>query len=320
MRVLTIKKEKRFAECTRRTAGESSRRFRERESLMNPCQIITDFGCDLPCDIAKDHHIEIIPMEVIIEGENPQWGYEVDVSQFYQKLKNKKIAKTSAVSIDTFVNTFEKHLESGNDVVYIALSSGLSGTYSAACVAAGELAPRFPNQKIYIVDSRSASLGEGLIAYLASLKWQEGACAEEIFSYANDMANCLCSWFTVDDLFFLKRGGRLSAATAVVGSLLMIKPVLHASREGKLVPYGKARGRKGAIDELVNAMERIAINPSEQIISISHSDCLEDALSLEAKIRAKWDVKDILIAEIGPVIGAHCGPGTLAVFFSGSDE
>lgn len=287
---------------------------------MDEYQIITDFGCDLPLHIAEERNIEVIPMEVFIEGEEPKKGSEVDVYEFYQKLREKKVAKTSAVSIDAFVTAFTAHLEKGEDIVYVALSSGLSGTFSAANIAAGELREKFPERNIYIVDSRSGSIGEGLIAYFAALKKAEGATAEEVASYAQEAAYQLCSWFTVDDLFFLKRGGRLSAATAIVGSLFMIKPILHASEEGKLIPGSKARGRKGAIEALADAVERLAVNPAEQVIGISHSDCLKDALDLETMLREKWDIKDVIISEIGPVIGAHCGPGTLAIFFIGTEK
>ena len=287
---------------------------------MDEYQIITDFGCDLPLHIAEERNIEVIPMEVFIEGEEPKKGSEVDVYEFYQKLREKKVAKTSAVSIDACVTAFTAHLEKGEDIVYVALSSGLSGTFSAANIAAGELREKFPERNIYIVDSRSGSIGEGLIAYFAALKKAEGATAEEVASYAQEAAYQLCSWFTVDDLFFLKRGGRLSAATAIVGSLFMIKPILHASEEGKLIPGSKARGRRGAIEALADAVERLAVNPAEQVIGISHSDCLKDALDLETMLREKWDIKDVIISEIGPVIGAHCGPGTLAIFFIGTEK
>ena len=287
---------------------------------MDEYQIITDFGCDLPLHIAEERNIEVIPMEVFIEGEEPKKGSEVDVYEFYQKLREKKVAKTSAVSIDAFVTAFTAHLEKGEDIVYVALSSGLSGTFSAANIAAGELREKFPERNIYIVDSRSGSIGEGLIAYFAALKKAEGATAEEVASYAQEAAYQLCSWFTVDDLFFLKRGGRLSAATAIVGSLFMIKPILHASEEGKLIPGSKARGRRGAIEALADAVERLAVNPAEQVIGTSHSDCLKDALDLETMLREKWDIKDVIISEIGPVIGAHCGPGTLAIFFIGTEK
>lgn len=287
---------------------------------MDEYQIITDFGCDLPLHIAEERNIEVIPMEVFIEGEEPKKGSEVDVYEFYQKLREKKVAKTSAVSIDAFVTAFTAHLEKGEDIVYVALSSGLSGTFSAANIAAGELREKFPERNIYIVDSRSGSIGEGLIAYFAALKKAEGATAEEVASYAQEAAYQLCSWFTVDDLFFLKRGGRVSAATAIVGSLFMIKPILHASEEGKLIPGSKARGRRGAIEALADAVERLAVNPAEQVIGISHSDCLKDALDLETMLREKWDIKDVIISEIGPVIGAHCGPGTLAIFFIGTEK
>lgn len=287
---------------------------------MNDYKIITDFASDLPAELAAAWDIEVIPMEVFIEGEEPHLGGEIDITEFYQKLREKKSAKTSAVNIEAFTKTFEAHLDKGEDIIYVSLSSGLSGTYSASSIAAGELAERFPERKIYLVDSRSGSIGEGLIAYLIAQKKAEGASIDDVFAYAQDTVAHLNSWFTVDDLFFLKRGGRLSAATAIVGSLFMIKPILAASKEGRLVACGKARGRRGAIEELAKSVERLAQDPTQNIIAISHSDCLKDAIELEMMLRAKWDVKDVIIADIGPVMGAHCGPGTLAVFFVGAEK
>lgn len=287
---------------------------------MNSYKIISDFGCDLPVDLVTTLEIEVIPMEVFIENEEPKWGNEIDVAEFYQKLREKKSVKTSAVSIESFTQAFRAHLEKGEDIIYVALSSGLSGTYSAANVAANELAEEFPDRKIYLIDTHSASMGEGLIAYLAARKKAEGADVETTYAYAKDAAEHLKSWFTVDDLFFLKRGGRLSATTALVGSLFMIKPILTTSKEGRLVPYGKARGRKGAMEALVDSVERLAADPSQGVITISHSDCLADALTLEMMLRAKWDIKEVIINDIGPVVGTHGGPGVVAVFFIGREK
>ena len=177
----------------------------------------------------------------------------------------------------------------------------------------------YPERKIFCVDSRSGCGGEGLLVYHAALKREEGADVEENYAYLLDIAGRLQSWFTVDDLFFLKRGGRLSSATALVGSLLMIKPILTASEEGKLFAWGKARGRRGAIEELLNRFTELAEDPENSVAFISHSDCMEEAVNFDMKLRARWDVKDTVITDIGPAFGAHCGPGALAVFFVGKE-
>ncbi len=287
----------------------------ERDPFMNPYRIISDFGCDLPEEIIANFGIEVIPTNLHIEGEGTVLSSKLDIYEFYGKLREKKSIKTSAINIETFKKHFGAALEAGYDVLYIAMSSGLSGTYGAAKIAADELSETYPERKIRLIDTKSGSSGEGLAAYLAAIKKEEGATLEENYEYMSDIAKRIGSWFTVDDLFFLKRGGRLSTATAVVGSLFMIKPILTTSHEGKLVAWGKARGKKGAMEELVSRIEEDAINPTDSVITISHSDCMEDAVNLEMMIRAKWDVKEILVTDIGPAFGAHCGPGTIAVFF-----
>ena len=169
------------------------------------------------------------------------------------------------------------------------------------------------------MDSRSGCGGIGLAVYLAALKREEGADLETTYAYISDICKNLQSWFSVDDLFFLKRGGRLSSSTAIVGSLFMIKPILTASNEGKLLAWGKARGKKGVIEELLKRVDELAFDPENSIFFISHSDCLEDAVQLDMKLRTKWDVKDTVITDISPAFGAHCGPGALAIFFVGKE-
>lgn len=287
---------------------------------MQNYKIITDFGCDLPEHITENLEIEIIPTALHIEGEPNVLSNEIDISDFYAKLRDKKMIKTSAVSIAAFEKSFGRAMAEGNDVLYIGMSSGLSGTFGAAKVAADTVLAEYPERKISFIDTHSGCGGEGLAVYLAALKKAEGASFEEVSAYMQDIGSRISTWFMVDDLFFLKRGGRLRAATAVVGSLLMIKPILGVNEEGKLVANEKARGRKGAMEALIRKIEELCENPKESIIMISHSDCMKDAVNFEMMIRTKWDVKDIIITDIGPAFGAHCGPDTIAVFFISKEK
>ena len=286
---------------------------------MNNYKIISDFGCDLPETLLSQYGIEVIPTNLHIEGECNTLSNELDIPEFYQKLREKKMIKTSAINFQVFKNKFEEHILSGSDILYIGMSAGLSATFTSAKLAAEELMEQYPERKIHCVDSRSGSGGVGLAAYLAALKKEEGADLEETFAYMQNICGRLKSWFTVDDLFFLKRGGRLRTATAVVGSILMIKPILTVNEEGGLFAWGKARGKKNAMAELVRRAEELAFEPENSIITISHADSLQEAVDLEMMLRTRWDVKDIIITDIGPAFGAHCGPGGLAVFFVGKD-
>ena len=286
---------------------------------MNNYKIISDFGCNLPEHLVNQYEIEIVPTNLHIEGEQSILSDQIDISDFYQKLREKKIIKTSAVNMQTFKSYFEKALENGEDILYIGMSAGLSGTFGAARLAALELSEVYPERNIYCVDSRSGCGGIGLAVYLAALKREEGADLETNHAYIADICSRLQSWFSVDDLFFLKRGGRLSSSTAIVGSLFMIKPILTVDDDGKLFAWGKARGKKGVTDELLNRINELAFDPENSIIFISHSDCMEDAVQFDMKLRTKWDVKDTIITDIGPAFGAHCGPGALAVFFIGKE-
>ena len=288
-------------------------------TAMNSYRIISDFGCNLPEHLVDQYQIGIIPTYLHTEGENNVLSSEIEISEFYQKLREKKMIRTSAINLQSFKNYFESILENGDDVIYVGMSSGLSGTFGAAQLAAQELLEDFPERKIFCVDTHSGCGGEGLIVYLAALKREEGADVEENYSYLCGMSKRLQSWFTVDDLFFLKRGGRLSSATAVVGSMLMIKPLLTADEEGKLFAWGKVRGKKGVTDALLERINALAYDPENSIFFISHADCMEDAVNFDMKLRAKWDVKDTIITDISPAFGAHCGPNAISVFFIGKE-
>lgn len=280
--------------------------------------IITDSSCDLTTEMAADLELSMLSLEALMEDGSTLLNDQIDVKDFYQQLRDKKKITTSAVSIERFVNFMEPYAQEGKDILYLGFSSGLSGTYNAGFVAAQELSERYPDRKIYTVDTLCASLGQGLLVYLCAKMRLNGADIEEVRSYAEDNKLHLCHWFTVDDLFFLKRGGRVSAATAVMGTMLSIKPVMHVDNKGKLINVSKARGRKASMDELFNRMKETAIHPETQTCFICHGDCEEDAKVLAERMKKELGVPEVIIGYTGPVIGAHSGPGTLAIFYLGT--
>ncbi len=280
--------------------------------------IITDSASDLSPERAKEYGVSLIPLTVTVEGSEPVADTEADKKELYAELRAKKSATTSAINYEAALEAIGAEVGAGNDVLYIGFSSGLSSTASTGILVCKELSEQYPDRKVYGVDSLCASLGEGLLVYLAAKKRDSGASIEEVRDYVEDTKLHLCHWFTVDDLFFLKRGGRVSAATAVVGSMLSIKPVMHVDNEGHLINVGKARGRKASLEALVNKMAETAIDPASQTVFICHGDCIEDAEYTANLIRERLGVKDIMIDYTGAVIGSHSGPGTLAIFFLGT--
>ena len=285
--------------------------------------VMTDSSADLTAALVEQLGLDVIPLSVNVGAQsflNYPDEREISSTDFYEMLRKGANAQTSAVNVDTFLNAMSVHLKAGKDVLYLGFSSGLSSTYGASEVAAQELRETYPDRKIFTVDTLCASLGQGLLVYLTMQKVLSGATIEEAAAYAEENRLHLCHWFTVDDLFFLKRGGRVSAATALVGSALGIKPVLHVDNEGHLINVSKARGRKNSILALVDRMESSAIEPQKQTIFISHGDCLDDANFLAEELRKRFGISDITINFVGPVIGAHSGPGTLALFFLGTER
>ena len=282
--------------------------------------IVTDSSCDLTCDFAEQLGVKVIKLEFIVEGEEARANDGIDEKQFYEILRSGKMVTTSAIAMDRFVSELEPVLAEGRDVLYLGFSSGLSSTYNAGFVGAQELSEKYPDRKIYTVDTLAASMGQGLLVWYAVNMQKEGKSIEEVRDFVEDNKLKLAHWFTVNDLFFLKRGGRISAATALVGTMLNIKPVLHVDDAGKLISVSKARGRKNAIDALAAKAKETAINASEQVMFISHGDCIEDAEYLAAKLKNELGVKEVIISYVGPVIGAHSGPGTLALFYIGTNR
>lgn len=284
-------------------------------------RIITDSTGDLTPELVRSLDVTVIPMEFTVDGKsyrNYPDGHEMSAKDFYDLLRAGKTSTTAQINSHEFAQWAEPILQAGEDLLYIAFSSGLSGTFQSAYLAKQELAEKYPQRKICVVDSLCASMGEGLLVYYAAKMQQSGKSIEEVSQWLQDNKLHLCHWFTVDDLNHLKRGGRVSSAAALFGTMLGIKPVLHVDDAGHLIPVAKIRGRRQSLDALVSHMEATAINPEDQVIFISHGDCEKDAQYVADKIRAKWDVKDIIINEIGPVIGTHSGPGTVALFFLGS--
>ena len=298
--------------------------FKGNESIkgvqMNKYLIVTDSSCDLPVDLAKELGVKILKLEFIVEGEEARQNDEIDEKQFYEILRSGKMITTSAVAMDKFISEVEPFVAEGFDVLYLGFSSGLSSTYSAGFVGAQELFEKYPDRKIYTVDTLAASMGQGLLVWYAANMQKEGKSIEEVRDFVEDNKLKLAHWFTVDDLFFLKRGGRISAATALVGTMLSIKPVMHVDDEGKLIKVATARGRKNSIDALFAKVKETAIDPANQTMFISHGDCIEDAEYLANKLKDELSVKEVIISYVGPVIGAHSGPGTLAMFFIGTNR
>ncbi len=284
-------------------------------------QIITDSTGDLTPELIQSLGVTVIPMEFTVDGKsyrNYPDGHEMSAKSFYDLLRAGKTSTTAQINANEFTQWAEPILQAGEDILYIAFSSGLSGTCQSAFLAKQELSEKYPQRKIYVVDSLCASMGEGLLVYYAAKLQQAEKSIDEVYQWLQENKLHLCHWFTVDDLNHLKRGGRVSSAAALFGTMLGIKPVLHVDDAGHLIPVSKIRGRRQSLDALVAHMEETVANPEDQVIFISHGDCLQDAQYVAEKIRSKWNVKDIILNEIGPVIGTHSGPGTVALFFLGS--
>ena len=283
--------------------------------------IVTDSTCDLPANIVTDLGITVIPMEFQLDGTtylNYPDGRDYDFHAFYDALRAGKASTTSQVNYQTFLDTFTPILESGRDILYLAFSSGLSGTYNGSVIAANDLMEKYPGSKVISVDTLAASVGEGLLVYTAAKKREEGLSLDELAQWVTDNRLHLCHWFTVDDLNHLKRGGRISPAVAIIGTALGIKPVMHVDDEGHLIPVSKVRGRRKSLDALVEHMAETCDKPESQTVFIGHGDSKEDAEYVAKLVRQKFKVKNIILNYIGPVIGSHSGPGTLALFFFGT--
>ena len=284
--------------------------------------IVTDSGTDFPeAYTQKQKNLAIVPMMYQIEGQFyvPD-GSDESTRAFYAKLRSGVVATTAQVTAEAWKEAFEKPLKEGSDVLCVAFSSALSGTHDAAVVARDQMAPEYPQRKIIVIDSKCASLGLGLLVHYAIQKRDSGASIEETAKWVSDNHQKVIHWFTVDDLQFLRRGGRVSATSAYLGGIMKIKPILHVSEEGKLIPREKVQGRRRSLRTLCDKVKEQAVNPENQTIFISHGDCLEEAEWLASILREELHVKDVLISLIGAVVGSHSGPGTMAIFFLGESR
>ena len=280
-------------------------------------QIITDSCCDFPTELYQKLNLDFVPLTVEFRRDTFDDRNDDSLKDMYDGLRTGEPARTSAVNPSRWSEAMEKALSNGQDVLVLAFSSGLSTTYQSAVIAAEELGEKYPDRTIRVVDTLCASMGQGLLVWYACKKRDEGLSLEEVYQWVLDNRLHLCHWFTVDDLMYLKRGGRISAATALVGTMLQIKPVLHVDDEGHLINMAKARGRKAAIDSLVRKAQELGAGYDNSTMFISHGDCPEDAEYLAQQLKEKCGVKEILVSYVGAVIGSHSGPGTLALFFLG---
>ena len=285
---------------------------------MSTYQIFTDSGCDISAALLAEWGVKFKELTFRFDGSEQEYSNnEMATSAFYQKMREGGVAKTAAVNVDTFAEAFEATLREGRDVLYLGFSSGLSTTFNSARLAALQLAETYPDRTIRVIDTLAASAGEGMLVYLAVKKQKEGATLAEAADYIESIKLNLSHWFTVDDLVYLKRGGRVSPTAAFVGNMLGIKPVLHVDDEGHLTPVTKIRGRKMSLKEMADRYTETAIDPAAGPVFISHGDCLKDAEDLAATLKSRHGVETEIITDVGPVIGAHAGPGVLALFFLG---
>ena len=284
---------------------------------MSNYQIITDSGCDLPLEMQQQLDVNMVSLTLQFRGKELQDSVGEDITSLYEGLRAGEVASTSAVNPDTWSGIMEAALQAGKDALVMAFSSGLSTTYQSAVIASQDLKEKYPQRRIRVVDTRSASLGQGLLVWYACQKRDEGMTLDQLADWVEETKYRLCHWFTVDDLMYLKRGGRVSAATAIVGTMLGIKPVMHMDDEGHLINVGKARGRKASIEALAEKLGQLGLPGQNKKVFICHGDCLEDAKQLEAIVKEKYGVEEAFIGYTGAVIGSHSGPGTLALFFLG---
>lgn len=281
-------------------------------------QLFCDATNDLPAEVIDELDVKIIPMEVVLDGKSYKYDmYEKELScaTFYEQLREGKLSSTSQINPVIYEELFRPVLEDGKDIFYLCFTSGLSGTYQASLIARETLLEDFPDRKIICIDSLCASIGEGILLYHVAKLRLDGMGMEELEAWTMEHRLETAHWFTVDDLFHLKRGGRLSTVEAVLGTALKIKPILSVDEEGKLFVESKVRGTKKCMEYLVSKLEEEAGHLPKQTVIIGNGDNMEQAKALEKILRERDLVKDVIIANIGPVIGTHTGPGMLALVF-----
>ena len=280
-------------------------------------QILTDSCCDFTPEKYRGLGLEALPLSVTYRGRTYDDRNDETLKELYDGLRAGVVATTAAVNPARWESAMLPILAAGKDVYIMAFSSGLSTTYQSAVIAAEELAEQYPNRKILVSDTLCASLGQGLLVWYACKKRDEGLSMEQLHDWVEENKLHLCHWFTVNDLMYLKRGGRVSAATALLGTALNIKPILHVDDEGHLINVDKVRGRKTSIAALAEKVAQLGGNYDNRVMFISHGDCLADAQALAEILKTRFGVEEVYINYVGAVIGSHSGPGTLALFFMG---
>ena len=284
-------------------------------------KIITDSCCDFTEAQCHQWDVTCVPLTVMYNGEtHTNFSDPAEVKAFYDLLRQGVTATTAAVNPDGWAEAMESALKQGEDVLVLAFSSGLSTTYQSAVIAAKELREAWPGRKIHVVDTLCAALGQGLLVWYACKKRSEGMDIDSLTAWVEENKFHICHWVTVDDLTHLKRGGRISATTALVGTMLNIKPIIHVDNDGHLINVAKIRGRRAAMEHLVKQMAQRQEGFDNETVFIAHGDCPEDAAALEAMVKEHCGVKHVITGYVGPVIGAHTGPGVLVVFFMGKER
>ena len=288
---------------------------------MNPYVILVDSACDITPQTLAEWNVKCIPLTFRFNGEDQDYtDGEIASHAFYDRMRGGDVAKTSAINTERFRGFFEQELKLGNDVLYLGFSSGLSNTYNAGRMAARQLSEEYPDRKIIALDSLAASAGYGMLVARAAKHKAAGMSLEDVAKCFEQEKTNLCHWFTVDDLVYLKRGGRVSPTVAFVGNMLGIKPILHVDDEGHLINVTKVRGRRAAIAALAQKYAELLRDKADNEVFIVHGDCPEDAALLRDMLEQQHGANVTLITPVGTVIGAHSGPGTLAVFFLGSQK
>lgn len=285
-------------------------------------RLITDSACDLPLEYIKENNIEVLPLMVNINGEfiPDDLGQTLKHEDFYKMIREGAMPSTTQVNVGAFLDVFKKYVEQGESIIYIGISSALSGTYNSAYTAREMILEEYPDANIKVIDSLSVSLGEGSLVFKANEMLKNNIDIDEIVEHIESIKKKVIHAITVDDLNHLKRGGRISGTVATVGSILGIKPTLKIDDNGNVIPGDKIKGRKKALKYLVQQLKERIVNPEEQVIFICHSDCLEDAEEVKKMVLEEFKVKDIIINSIGAVIGTHGGPGTLGLVFIGNER
>lgn len=282
--------------------------------------IVTDSASDLPENILKEFEIPCVPLYYSIQGEVFGAEKKIEPHEFFERMRGGEMPTTMGCNPENIITVFREILEKGKDVLHIAFASALSVSYNSAMVAADELKDEFPDNRIIVVDSKAASLGQGLIVYMAVQLKKQGKSIDEVVEWINNNLDHLCHFFTVDDLFHLHRGGRVSKTVAVVGTLIHVKPVLHVNNKGELKSLQNVRGRKKALCTLVDYMKKEGKGYENGIAFVVHADCLEEAQIVADKIKEECGIKEVLIGILSPTIGSHAGPGTVGVFCLGENK